>query len=152
MYETKDRLGLIVTRLLYISTRDHRSVGHKVPSEWATLPLELRGAQSLAAFKRTSRAGFVRDYGLYECGVRNCYVCGGYVWLASRRGAPGGCGAALEVSGTSCKIIVASTRFFTLKLLYKWFLPVLNDMLCYEQVHTWASSSVLSSTDPMQMK
>ena len=64
---------------LYISTRDHRSIGYKVPSEWAALPVELRGAQSLAAFKRTSRAGFIRAYGLYECGVRNCYVCGGNV-------------------------------------------------------------------------
>ena len=61
---------------LYISTRDHRSVGYRVPSEWASLSVELRGASSLAAFKRTSRAGFIRDYSLSVCNVRNCYVCG----------------------------------------------------------------------------
>ena len=62
---------------LYISTRDHRSVGYRVPSEWAAVPAELRGLGSLAAFKRAYRAGFIRDYRLSVCDVRNCYVCGG---------------------------------------------------------------------------
>ena len=64
---------------LYISTRDHRSVGYRVPSEWAVLPLELRGMGSFAAFKRASRAGFIRDYRLTVCGVPDCFVCGGSV-------------------------------------------------------------------------
>ena len=64
---------------LYISTRDHRSVGYRVPSEWVVLPLELRGMGSLAAFKRASRAGFIRDYRLTVCGVPDCFVCGGSV-------------------------------------------------------------------------
>ena len=62
---------------LFVSTRDHRSVGYRVPIEWATLPAGLREGRSLAAFKRSSRAGFIRDYRLMVCGVRNCYVCGG---------------------------------------------------------------------------
>ena len=47
---------------LFVSTRDHRSVGYRVPREWAALPVELRELGSLAAFKRTSRAGFIREY------------------------------------------------------------------------------------------
>ena len=62
---------------LYVSTRDHRSVGYMVPSEWAALPAGLREARSIAAFRRSSRAGFIKDYRLNECGVRDCYVCGG---------------------------------------------------------------------------
>ena len=64
---------------LFVSTRDHRSVGYRVPREWAALPVELRELGSLAAFKRTSRTGFIREYRLNVCGVRNCYVCGGSV-------------------------------------------------------------------------
>ena len=64
---------------LYISTRDHKAVGYKVPSEWAALPAELRGVGSLAAFKRLSKSGFIREYRLFVCGVRDCYVCGGVV-------------------------------------------------------------------------
>ena len=61
---------------LFVSTRDHRSVGYRVPGEWGSLPGDLRGLGSLAAFKRASRAGFVRGYGGFVCGVRGCYVCG----------------------------------------------------------------------------
>ena len=61
---------------MYVSTRDHRSVGYRVPSEWAALSVGLRGVGSLAAFKRASRAGFIAEYRLFECGVRECFVCG----------------------------------------------------------------------------
>ena len=44
---------------MFLSTRDHRSVGYKVPKEWGSLPVGLKGAGSLAAFKRQSRAGFL---------------------------------------------------------------------------------------------
>ena len=40
-----------------MATRDHRSVGYRVPKEWATLPEAQRGRGSLAAFKRESRGG-----------------------------------------------------------------------------------------------
>lgn len=39
---------------LYLSTRDHRSVGYKVPKEWGGLSPKLREAGSLAGFKRSS--------------------------------------------------------------------------------------------------
>ena len=60
---------------LFLSTRDHRSVGYRVPKEWASLAGEQRGVRSLAAFKRRSREGFLSEYGSFVCGVRACYVC-----------------------------------------------------------------------------
>ena len=56
---------------LFLSTRDHRSVGYRVPKEWATLTEGQRGCGSLAAFKRRSRAG--------AGGVWVFYVWGGGV-------------------------------------------------------------------------
>ena len=46
-------------RGLSLSTRDHRSVGYRVPKE----P------------KGQSRAGFLAGYGAFECGVGGCAVC-----------------------------------------------------------------------------
>ena len=60
---------------LYLSTRDHGSVGYRVPKEWATLGEGHRGVGSLAAFKRQSRAGFLAEYGGFECRVVGCGVC-----------------------------------------------------------------------------
>ena len=60
---------------LYVSTRDHKSVGYKVPREWGVLSPKLRGTGSLMALKRKSRAGFLLEYQKFECGVRDCYVC-----------------------------------------------------------------------------
>ena len=60
---------------LYLSTRDHGSVGYRVPKEWATLGEGFRGVGSLAAFKRQSRAGFLAGYGGFECRVVGCGVC-----------------------------------------------------------------------------
>jgi len=62
---------------LHLSSRDHRSVGYRVPKEWATLTEGQRGMGSLAAFKRGSRAGFLREYGAFVCRDRGCGVCGG---------------------------------------------------------------------------
>ena len=68
---------------IHVSSRDHASVGYRVPKEWGTLTEGQRGMGSLAGFKRGSRAGFLRGYAVgYEggfCGVRGCYVCGGVV-------------------------------------------------------------------------
>ena len=61
---------------LHVSSRDHASVGYRVPKEWGTLSREQRGVGSLAAFKRGSKAGFLGVYG-GVCNVRGCYVCGG---------------------------------------------------------------------------
>ena len=60
---------------LFLSTRDHRSVGYRVPKEWATIPEAQRAGGTLAAFKRTSRAGFLAGYGAFRCG--GCWVCTG---------------------------------------------------------------------------
>ena len=60
---------------LFLSTRDHRSVGYRVPKEWAVLTEAQRGARSLVAFKRGSRAGFLGGYGAFVCGVVGCGVC-----------------------------------------------------------------------------
>ena len=60
---------------LHLASRDHGSVGYRVPGEWASLTDEQRGMGSLAGFKRESRDGFLRGYGAFECG--GCYVCRG---------------------------------------------------------------------------
>ena len=60
---------------LYLSTRDHRSVGDRVPKEWASLPEAQKGVGSLGAFKRGSRAGFLAGYGAFRCEVVGCRVC-----------------------------------------------------------------------------
>ena len=62
---------------LHVATRDHASVGYRVPKEWAGLAGELRGVGSLAAFKRRSREGFLEGYGAFSCGARGCGVCDG---------------------------------------------------------------------------
>ena len=64
-------------RGLHVSTRDHASVGYRVPKEWAGLTGEQRGAGSLAAFKRKSRAGFLSVYSGFSCMTGDCGVCGG---------------------------------------------------------------------------
>ena len=62
---------------IYLSTRDHQSVGYRVPKEWASLMEAQRGLASLSAFKRGSRGGFLSDYGAFECRVVGCQVCRG---------------------------------------------------------------------------
>ena len=64
-------------RGIHIGTRDHRSVGYRVPMEWAGLTEEERQVGSLAAFKRRSRAGFLEGYGVFLCRDMGCGVCGG---------------------------------------------------------------------------
>ena len=60
---------------IYLSTRDHGSVGYRVPEEWATMTEAQRGVGSLAGFKRGSRAGLLAVYGGFACA--GCYVCAG---------------------------------------------------------------------------
>ena len=52
-------------------------VAYRVPTEWARLSVDLRGMGSLAGFKRVSRDGFLAEYGVSICAVRDCYVCVG---------------------------------------------------------------------------
>ena len=46
-----------------------------MPKEWATVGEAQRGVTSLASFKRGSRAGFLAEYGGFECRVVGCGVC-----------------------------------------------------------------------------
>ena len=73
MHEHGTRLA---SRGMFVSTRDHRQVGYRVPKEWETLSEALRGASSLGAFKRQSKAEFLKGYAQFECFSRGCYVCG----------------------------------------------------------------------------
>ena len=60
---------------LAVSSRDHGSVGYRIPKEWGTLTEEQRGAGSIAGFKRSSRGGFLGQYSSFRCGVARCAVC-----------------------------------------------------------------------------
>ena len=59
-----------------LTSRDHRSVGYRVPKEWLSLPESQRGLRSVGAFKRGSRAGFLAEYAMFECRNVGCGVCG----------------------------------------------------------------------------
>ena len=61
---------------LYVSTRDHRAVGYRIPKEWDTLPHEMKTTKSLTTFKRKSKEGFLTEYKGFRCRVEGCYVCG----------------------------------------------------------------------------
>ena len=60
---------------LFLATRDHRSVGYRVPREWAALTEAQRAVGSLAAFKRGSRGGFLAGYRAFVCREVGCGVC-----------------------------------------------------------------------------
>ena len=66
----------LASRGMFVSTRDHKQVGYRVPKEWEALPGALRGASSIGAFKRQSKAAFLEEYGQFACSVRGCFVCG----------------------------------------------------------------------------
>ena len=63
-------------RGIHLATRDHRSVGYRVPKEWAGMAREDREVGGLASFKRRSRAGFLAGYRGFVCDVGACGVCG----------------------------------------------------------------------------
>ena len=67
----------LARRGMFISTRDHRQVGYRVPKEWESVSSALQGASSLGAFKRQSKGELLKGYGEFRCVVRNCFVCGG---------------------------------------------------------------------------
>ena len=79
---------------IHVGMGDHRSVGYRVPNEWAGMGEEERAVGSLAAFKRRSREGSLWGYGVFVCQVSGCAVCGGPVFnlavlaLIFRRGNP----------------------------------------------------------------
>jgi hypothetical protein len=61
---------------LVVSTRDHRMMGYRVPTEWGTLTEEQRVIMSVAGFKRISKGDFLVKYEVFQCGVAGCWVCG----------------------------------------------------------------------------
>ena len=60
---------------LAVGSRDHGSVGYRIPREWGTLTEGQRGAGSISGFKRSSRGGFLEGYGSFRCGEAHCVVC-----------------------------------------------------------------------------
>ena len=62
---------------LFLSARDHRSVGYRVPKEWSTLSEQLRNFETLTGFKKKSKQEFLGVYKAFECSDRGCQVCGG---------------------------------------------------------------------------
>ena len=60
---------------LHLASRDHRSVGYRVPKEWGTLTEAQRRVGSLPAFKSGSKGGFLAEYAAFEC-RGGCGVCG----------------------------------------------------------------------------
>ena len=73
--ETADFATRSARTVIALTARDHRVVGYRVPKEWAALTEGQRGAGSLAAFKRGSRAGFLAEYGGFVCCMARCRVC-----------------------------------------------------------------------------
>ena len=60
---------------LYLSAREHRLVGYRVPKEWATIPEGLRGLGSSAGFKRKSKLELLNQYKVFVCEDLGCRVC-----------------------------------------------------------------------------
>ena len=62
---------------LVVATKDHGSVGYRVPVERRSLTEEQRGlgSVSVSGFKRSSRARYMAEYGDFLCQIVNCGVC-----------------------------------------------------------------------------
>ena len=61
---------------IFLSTRDHKSVGYRVPKEWDTLSEEMREVRTLKGFKNRSKDSFLSAYRSFSCSQRGCFVCG----------------------------------------------------------------------------
>jgi hypothetical protein len=61
---------------LVVSMGERRLVGYRIPTEWGTLTEEQRVIVLVAGFKRSSRGDFLVQYGVFQCGVGGCWVCG----------------------------------------------------------------------------
>ena len=57
---------------IYLSAREHRSVGYRVPKEWATLAEGLRGMGSSAGFKTRSKLDLLNRYSDWVCEDQGC--------------------------------------------------------------------------------
>jgi hypothetical protein len=61
---------------LVVGSGDHRLVAYRVPAEWRTLTEEQSGIGSVGGFKWSSKVVFLVQYGLFQCRVAGCWVCG----------------------------------------------------------------------------
>ena len=74
--QTHDHGTRLAKRGMFVSTRNHKQVGYRVPKEWETLPENLRGSATLGGFKKLSKKEFLEGYGQFKCAGAGCYVCG----------------------------------------------------------------------------
>ena len=74
--ETHEHRTRAAVRGIVIGSQDQKSIAYRVPKEWGGLGAELRDQKSLTNFKKKSRGNFLQDYRAFECGVRECFVCG----------------------------------------------------------------------------
>ena len=61
--------------LLSYSAQDERSIGQRLPKEWQSTPQDIRETISYQGMKKKSKGTFLSRYGLFECHVRDCFVC-----------------------------------------------------------------------------
>jgi hypothetical protein len=70
-YSTRSaRSGLVV------GSGNHKLVAYRVPAEWHSLNEEQRGIRLVGGFKQSSKGDFLVQYGLFQCRVAGCWVCG----------------------------------------------------------------------------
>jgi hypothetical protein len=63
---------------LVVGSCNHRLVVYRVLAEWHTLTEEQRGMGSVGDFKRSLKGDFLVEYGLFQCRVTGCWVCGNH--------------------------------------------------------------------------
>ena len=61
--------------MLSYSALDDRSIGYRLPREWQCTPQAVRESNSLKGMKNKSKQGFLTQYGLFKCEIRDCFVC-----------------------------------------------------------------------------
>ena len=61
--------------MLSYTAQDERSIGFRLPKEWQATPQEVRDSNSLQGMKTKSKRGFLSQYGLFNCDIRDCFVC-----------------------------------------------------------------------------
>ena len=71
--------------LLMYSNLDPRSIGYRLPKEWQATPHDVREINSLQGMKAKSKVSFLTKYAMFNCDVRDCYVCGSNAGNASGR-------------------------------------------------------------------
>ena len=73
--QTHEHRTRLARRGMFVSTRDHRRVGYRIPKEWQTISETMQKTATLGAFKRQSKGEFIKGYEQFKCTVRGCYVC-----------------------------------------------------------------------------